>query len=188
MTKHLNLLNFALLLLVGGLCVFQWSRERDYGRRLTDLQRTSISQQDKLAEQADAIQRANEDINGFRQQVTELKGQTDEEAVQIRGQKAQIFTLQGEKDKLGRELASWQQALDGYKKAVAARDENIRTLLDQREKLVAANKDAAGKANQAVVAYNDLATKYGDLVGRYNTLATRYKAEQAAGQTDQSKQ
>ena len=59
---------------------------------------------------------------------------------------------------------------------------NITTLLEQREQLVTANKDAAGKANQAIVAYNELSAKYEDVVTRYNTLATSYNTErQAAG-------
>jgi len=180
MARTFTFLNFGLLLLLGSVCVFQWYREKDYGARITDLQRTAGTQENKLAQQTEDLRRVNEDLDGFKQNVATLKTQTDEQVAAIRAQKAQIFTLEGEKDRLSKQLVNWQHALEEHKAAVAARDQNIQTLLAQREQILSANKDTAEKANQAILAYNELATKYDDVVKRYNTLATQYKAEHDA--------
>ena len=182
MSRYFNIFNLALLILMGGLCVYQWRNEKEYARRIADLYRTSTDQAVKISEQCEAIRRTNEDLDGFKGQVTALKAQGDEQNAQLRQQKAQIFTLEQDKDKITRLSDNRQAALDEYKKAVAERDVNITTLLEQREQLVTANKDAAGKANQAIIAYNELSAKYEDVVNRYNTLATSYNTErQAAG-------
>lgn len=187
MGKSLTFFNFTLVLILGGVCVAQWSRERDYGARLRTLQQTSDKQSDRLSVQADDLRRVNEDLDGFKQTIATLKSQTDEQVAAIRDQKAKIFTLEREKDGLNKQLVNWQRAVEEHKAAIAARDENIHTLLGQRDQILAANKDAAEKANHAILAYNDLAAKYEDVVKRYNTLATQYKAEHAAAPTGGSK-
>lgn len=183
MARTFTLLNFIFVLLLGGICVFQWYREKNYGDRITELQHTTDSQQNKLAQQTEDLRRVNEDLDGFKQSVTALKTQTDEQVAAIRSQKAQIFTLEGEKEKLSKQLLNWQRALEDHKTALTARDQNIQTLLSQRDQILTANKETAEKANQAILAYNELATKYDDMVKRYNTLATQYKAERDAAAT-----
>jgi len=186
MTKTFTYLNFVLLLVLGGVCVVQWSREKDYGAQITALARTSDIQQSRIAEQTDELRRTSEDLDGFRTAVANLKSQADEQVGQIREQKAQIFTLEHERERLSKQLTQWQQSLAEHRAAIATRDENIKTLLGQRDQILAANKDAAEKANQAVVAYNELASKYEDVVTRYNTLATQYKTEREAAQAPRS--
>ncbi len=179
MTRYFDYLNLTLLVVLGSLCLVQWSHEKDYGRQLTELRQTATNQADKLAVQGEAIQRAGEDLDGFKREIVNFKAQADENNALIRQQKARIFLLDEEKDRVTHQLADWKKALDEYKKAVATRDDNIKTLLTQREQLVTANKEVAAKANQAVVAYNDLTTKYEDVVTRYNALAARYQSEHA---------
>ena len=186
MARTFTILNFALLLLLGGVCVFQWSREKDYGARLVGLQQASDKQENRLLEQSEELRRVNEDVDGFKETVSTLKTQTDEQVVAIRDQKAKIFTLEGDKENLAKQLTNWQHALEEHKSALVARDQNIQTLLAQRDQILTANKDAADKANQAIIAYNELAAKYEDVVNKYNTLATQYKAERdAAAQATQ---
>lgn len=180
MNRSFTYINFALLLILGGVCVFQWSRERAYGDRIADLQKQSDQQENKLQIQTEDLRRTNEDLAGFKHTVAALTTQSEEQAAALRQQKAQVFVLDAEKEKLTKQLASWQRALDEHKAALANRDENIQTLLTQRDQVLAAQKDAAEKANRAIVAYKELAVKYDDVVGRYNSLATQYKAERDA--------
>lgn len=180
MSKYFDYLNLTLLVFLGGLCVFQWTHEKEYALELADLRRTATGQADKLTVQGELLQRANEDIESFKKEIVAFKTQADENNGIIRQQKVQLFVLEEEKGKVAHQLADWQKALDEYKKAISNRDENIKTLLAQREQLVVTNKEVAAKANQAVGAYNDLATKYEDVVTRYNTLATQYKSEHEA--------
>ena len=177
MARYFDYINLTLLVLLGGLCVFQWTHEKEYALQLAELRHTAASQSDKLSVQGESLQRASEDIESFKQEIVAFKTQSDENNGLIRQQKAQLFVLEEEKGKVARQLADWKTALEEYKKAITNRDENIKTLLAQREELVVTNKDVAAKANQAVLAYNDLAVKYEDVVTRYNTLATQYKSE-----------
>ena len=183
MSKYFDYLNLTLLVLLGGLCVFQWTRENEYALELSGLRQTSATLADKFAVQGESLQRADEDIDGFKREITALKVQADENNGLIREQKARLFGFEEEKGKVSRQLSDWGKALEEYKKAIGNRDDNIKTLLAQREQLVAANKDVAAKANQTVAVYNELATKYEDVVTRYNTLATQYKSEHEVAAT-----
>lgn len=180
MNRTFTYVNFFLLLVLGGTCVYQWRQEAAYGARIGDLQKQYDQQQNKLTAQTEDLRRTNEDLDGFKNTVATLTSQSEEQAAAIRQQKAQVFVLESEKDKLTKQLATWEHSLGEHKAALASRDQNIQTLLTQREQLVAAQNDAAGKANQAIAAYNQLTTKYDDVVSRYNALATQYKAERDA--------
>ncbi len=183
MIRRLSLINFIFLLLIGGLCIFQWHVEKEARLRINSLQRKVADQEQKIAEQEESIKGANEDLDRFRAQVTELKAQNDGQIVQIREQKAEVFKLEETKAQLTKQVEGLHQALDAFKAAVASRDENIKALLEQREQLLAANKGAVEKANLAITTYNELNTKYSDLVARYNDLAVRVQAA-ASSQKD----
>jgi chromosome segregation ATPase len=179
MSYRLHQVNFVLLALVGTLCLFQWHREKQADDQIIDLRRIGQAQDRKIATQGEAISSANEDLKGFKSEISGLKQKSDQSDTEIKQQKARIFTLEREKERHESEAAEWKKTFAAYDQAIAARDGDIKTLLDQRDQLVSANKDVAQKANQAVVSYNGLVVKYEDLVGRYNDLAKRYQAEHA---------
>lgn len=179
MSLRLHQVNFVLLALVGGLCLFQWHREKRADEQIIDLRRIGQEQERKITAQGEAISNANEDIAGFKSEVTGLKHKSDEGDAEIKQQKARIFTLEQDKEQHAAEAAAWKKIFAAYEQAIAARDGDIKTLLNQRDQLVSANKDVAQKANQAVLSYNGLVTKYEDLVGKYNGLAKRCQAEHA---------
>jgi chromosome segregation ATPase len=186
MLTYLNRINFVLLLAIGAVCLLQWNVENDARARINALQRSNADHQNKIAELDENLKGANEDLDRFRGQVSELKALNDKQTVDIRGQKADLFRLEEARAQLAKQTESLRKALDSYKAAVESRDENIKTLLEQREQLHAANKNAVEKANQAINAYNDVNGKYADLVGRYNELAARYQALAPAPQPQES--
>jgi chromosome segregation ATPase len=177
MSQRLQRVNLVLLALVGGLCFFQWHREKQADDRIVDLRHVGREQDQKIAAQGEAVRRSNEDIEDLKKGIAGLKQKSDESDDQIKQQKARIFTLERDKERATAEVAEWKKAIAAYDQAIAARDGDIKALVDQRDRLVSANKDAAQKANQAIVGYNELVTKYEDLVGRYNNLAKLYQAE-----------
>ena len=177
MSYRLHQVNFVLLALVGTLCLFQWHREKQADNEIIDLRRIGREQERKITAQGEAISGANEDFDGFKGEITGLKHKSDQSDTEIKQQKARIFTLERDKEQHEAEAAQWNKTFAAYDQAITARDGDIKTLLDQRDRLVSANKDVAQKANQAVVGYNGLVTKYEDLVGKYNDLAKRYQAE-----------
>jgi chromosome segregation ATPase len=170
-------LNLVLLLVLGATCVFQWRQEGAYNQRITSLEKESASQTNKLQVQAEELRRNSEDLTAFKQNVANLTTESETQAAELREQKARVFTLAQEKARLSTQLDAWQKALNEHKAALAQRDESITTLLAQREQIIAAQRDAATKANSAVAAYNDLTTKYEKVVNDYNTLAKQYQAE-----------
>jgi len=174
---YLNRVNLALILLVGGLCVHQWSGEKEADAQIVELRRIARVDETRLTSQSDAIRAANEDIDEFKKVISALKTKSEAGDAQSREQKGQIFRLEQAAQQHATESDVWKKTLGAYQEAVSARDKNITLLLEQRDRILEANKANAKKATDAVVAYNELATKYEDVVGKYNELAARYKAE-----------
>lgn len=183
MYRLFDYINFSLLLLLGGTCIYQWTKERDYGAQVVSLRSLAHKQDLQLTAQGDDLRRAREDIDGFKSSIASLSQQAEEQAASLRLEKARSFQLGNEKEKLERQLAAWQQSLEEHKSALSNRDENIHILLEQRDQILTAQRDAADKANSAIIAYNELAKKYDDVVGKYNALATQYQAERNAAAT-----
>lgn len=183
----LNRVNILLVALVGALCVYQWDGEKKADAQIEDLRRISRVDEDRIASQDLAVRGAREDIVELKNVISALKTRSDAGDVQVRQQKARIFTLEQREKRSAEEAEVWKKTLAAYKDAVAARDGNIRVLIGQRQQLIEAGRAAAKKATDAVVAYNDLAAKFEDLVGKYNDLAARYKAEHAAQADAQAK-
>jgi chromosome segregation ATPase len=176
MDYYLNRINVILVALVGALCLWQWSGEKKADLQLENLRRVVAANESHLAAQDQAIRGANEDIDEFKTEISSLKAKSDASDLEIRQDKARVFTLEQEEKRHAAEAEQSARALAAYKQGVATRDQNIQLLIDQRQQLIGANQDAVSKANNAVTAYNDVATKYATLVGQYNELAKRYKA------------
>jgi chromosome segregation ATPase len=180
METFLNRLNLILVALLGGLIVYQWSGESRADEKIVDLRTNVRGLEHRLAEQVEALRRANEDIKDFKSVVANFKAKTDDDDAQIRKDKARIFVLERDATSHAAESESLKRSVAAYKEALAVRDADIRTLLDQRAKLVEAASDASHKAGTAVGLYNDLVAKYEGLVGKYNDLAKRFQAATAA--------
>jgi chromosome segregation ATPase len=180
MDYYLNRINVVLIVLVGGLCVYQWTGEKQADAQLVELRRVVHADENHLASQAEAIRTASADLDEFKKIITEFKSKSDAANLQIRQTKAKIFTLEQETKRQATEAETAARSLAAYKQGVAARDANIQVLLGQRDQLVTANHEVVKKADQAIGAYQELANKYTALVGQYNDLAGRYKAEHAA--------
>lgn len=176
MEYYLNRVNVILIALVGALCLWQWSGEKKADGQLENLRRVVAADESHLAAQDQAIRGANEDIDEFKAEITALKKKSDAGDIEVRETKAHLFTLEQQAKQSATEAEISARALAAYKQGVAARDNNIHLLLDQRQQLVTANQDAVHKADGAIKAYDDLASKYGSLVTQYNDLAARYKA------------
>jgi hypothetical protein len=176
MEHYLNRINIVLIALVGGLCVWQWSGEKKADVQIESLRRAVDADERHAAAQDQAIRGANEDIDEFKKLIASLKAKSDAGDVEIRQDKARIFTLEQEEKRRAADADLSARALAAYKQGIAVRDGNIHLLLDQRQQLATANYNAVGQANQAVTAYNGVASKYAALVGQYNELANRYKA------------
>lgn len=177
MNRSFGYINLALLLILGGTCVYQWRQEASYSARITSLEKQTASQLTTLHTQTEDLRRTSDDLQSFKENIATLTRQSDEQTAALREEKARAFALAQEKTRLTEQIAAWQRALESHKAALAKRDENIKTLLEQRDQILAAQRDAVAKANESITAYNELTSKYESVVNRYNTLAAQYQAE-----------
>ncbi len=67
--------------------------------------------------------------------------------------------------------------MEEYGAAVKTRDEQIGTLVQQRDQYYEANKASIVRANNAVAALNDLNRKYSEVVTLYNNLVAQAQAQ-----------
>lgn len=169
----LNRLNAVLIVLIGALVVYQWSGEGRADGVIVSLRAAGQKAERRIAEQTEALKQANEDLQEFKSVIAGLNAKIDESDVQLRQQKARVFTLERDAARTAAETASLKASLSAFNAAVQSRDTAIRTLLDQRRKLADAASDAAHRANGVVVQYNQLASQYQNLVGKYNDLVRR---------------
>ena len=180
MEKVLNRLNIVLIVLVGGLVLYQWAAESRADAEIVRLRLDVRKADERYAVQKEALARANEDLGDFKSVVAGLKAKSDDADAQIRKQRASLFTLEKASGESARETEGLRRSLSAFKEALAGRDADIRTLLEQRKRLVDTASETAKRANATVTLYNDLAARYEGLVAKYNDLAKRYQASTAA--------
>jgi len=181
MLVHLHRINFTLLLALAALCVFQWNTEKSARGRINGLLRSEAGLSRQLSETTESLRLANEDLDAFRAQILSLKRQSDEQAATIRTQNSQIARLETVEASLTRQLEAWKQAVEEYRAAIQARDDQITTLVQQRDQFYEANKVSVERANAAIAALNDLNEKYSDVVTRYNDLVAQIQAQTKPG-------
>ncbi|MEJ1972193.1 MAG: hypothetical protein WDM96_06895 [Lacunisphaera sp.] len=177
MPAYLHRLNLVLLLALGVLCAFQWNTGKIRAQSHRELAQSQSGLTHQLAEATDSLKAAREDLDAFRAQILALKTQGDEQAATLRKQSAQIGKLESSETSLTRQLEHWKQAVEQYGAAVKTRDEQIATLIQQRDQYYAANKAAIERANTAVAALNDLNQKYSEVVTLYNSLVAQTQAK-----------
>jgi len=177
MLANLHRINFALLLALGVLCAFQWGTEKTARGRISGLLKSQADLTRSLAEQTESLNAARQDLDAFRAQIVSLKTQSDEQAATIRSQNSQIARLENVEASLTRQLTAWKEAVEDYRVALQARDEQIATLVEQRNQFYEANKASVERANAAIAALNDLNEKYHDVVTRYNDLVAQVQAQ-----------
>jgi chromosome segregation ATPase len=182
METFLNRLNVILTVLLGALIAYQWSGESRADSQIIELRAAGRKAEQRIAEQTEALKQGNEDLEEFKSVISGLKLKVDDADAQIRQQKARVFTLERDAARSTAEEAALKNSLTAFKDAVDSRDANIRTLLEERRKLVQAGSDAAHKANEIVAQYNQLAGQYQGLVAKFNDLVRRQqKGPDAAG-------
>jgi hypothetical protein len=171
MTRSLSILNLALLALLGGLCVYQWRNEYRDSLQITQLQRETSEQRVKLDEQARTARRQGDDASSFKEQIARLQVIAESSEALSRTNRWLASQLEKDRVQFADQAAQWMKAVEAYKSAVLSRDESIKTLREQRETLLQRERDAASRANEAVLAYNQLAEKYKAAVNRYTNSA-----------------
>lgn len=180
MAKKLDYLNLAFLAILGVICLLQWDKERGLSHRVADLQKNVRDQEGRITQQNETIHHSEEDLADFKKRISDYQAKFDLQNATIRTNKAELFKLALLEHEHTNQIAEWEKAVEDYRSVVTNRDANIKVLLEQRETLVAANKQTAEKFNGLITDYNGLAEKYKDAVDRYNKLVARVSEQNQA--------
>ena len=161
MSKLLQTVNFILALVLAGICLVQWRRERDYHAEIVKLDKTRQEQLITIAQNEKQIHGYQEDIADFKKRVEKMQASLEEQESVITSNRLQIARL----DSITNQMA---QAIDAWKKGVADRDEAIKKQNDSIRKLAGERDDMVKKYNALAKSQNEVVEKYNDLVKQVN--------------------
>ncbi|MDX1953822.1 MAG: hypothetical protein SFY81_16760 [Verrucomicrobiota bacterium] len=168
MSKALNTLNFLGILVLAGLCVFQWQVNRRLNLQAIEQEKHLLQLQQQNRDLEKMIEGQKSDLQTVKDQFMK----SHEELAEIRKTKSvlerNILELETERDQLKSSIADWSEAIN-------KRDEQIRSANDQLTRL-------ASERNDSVLKYNSLAEKYNSLVEDFNKANAQLS--KIAGQTN----
>lgn len=157
MNRKLQFVNLCGVVLLAGLCVFQWRQNRALNLGLNDLEKTRQAQEQKFGEQSKTIQGLTDDLTRFKEQFTSARSELTEVKEKLNVTERTLTQVSTERDQLQINLTNWMNA-------VTARDAKIK---EANERIT----EVVGRWNESVVKFNQLVTNHNDIVARYNELA-----------------
>ena len=155
----LNCVNLAGVLLLAGLCVAQWRRDRELNLEVNQLQQARHEQAARLAELEASLQSANADLAQFKERLG--RSETDLKDAHRQRQRAEsdVRELAAERDQLKGSVTNWAAAL-------RARDERLQEAGAQARRL-------SDDLLAAISRFNTLATSHNAVVKELNELRAR---------------
>jgi DNA repair exonuclease SbcCD ATPase subunit len=160
--KALGWINLCGVLLLAGLCVVQWQRDRRLNREVQRLEKQHLAAEETRAAQEKTARGTAADLERFKVQFQELHAESAAARQKLRQFEQENAQLLRERDQL-------QAAVTNWATAVRNRDESLRTL---NERL----REAGGQLEQSIVRHNALASNYNATVRRLQELATNYNS------------
>jgi len=159
----LNLLGIVLLL---GLCVFQWRANSALNLDVNRLEEIRLDQTAKIADQAGRLRGLAADLDRFRDQLGATTLDLKKTRGRLRESERLAAQLANERDQLKEAVVQWTAA-------VAARDERLKEANDRI-------RDLGTRLNDAVVKFNALVATHNDLVRQLNEARNPGAAKAAA--------
>jgi chromosome segregation ATPase len=164
--KKLPVINLIGVLVLSVLCVVQWRTNRATNLELNRTLQARLKLEEQVAEEKQKAAGANADLDEFRKHVAA----TEAEAKTIRDElaklKDEVGALTVERDRL-------QDGIGQWKKAVAERDEHLKSLANERNDLATKFNELVEKHNVAVKSLNDRTEQFNDLAAKYNDLVKK---------------
>jgi chromosome segregation ATPase len=165
MNRKLQFVNLFGVMILVGLCVFQWRQNRALNLGLNDLEKTRQAQEQKLGEQDKVMRGLADDLARFKEQFTSAKGELTETREKLGVAERTLAQVSTERDQLQINLTNWMNA-------VTERDAKLK---EANERIT----EVVGRLNESVAKFNQLVTNHNDVVVRYNELAKKIPAEAA---------
>ncbi len=154
MKPSLSVANLVGVVLLSGVCVVQWSDERQLLVRAEALERERSELRISNEEREKALGNAKADLEQFRAQVTREHESRQAAEEGLSKARADIRELSAERDRLNSALTAWREA-------VSSRDER---LLQAQQSL----EEAGQSRNAAIEKFNALARSHREAVERLN--------------------
>jgi chromosome segregation ATPase len=162
MSRGLQIVNLAGVLILAAVCVGQWKINRTVNLEANRLERTRIEQQARIEEQEKTIKGCMTDLDAFREQIQTLSKSLKESGTKSAELESKLAHADADREQLKESLAKWTEA-------VKLRDEELTKARDQIQKL-------ADDRNAAVQKFNELAEKYNSVVQDLNKRGEEFNA------------
>jgi chromosome segregation ATPase len=169
MNRSLQIINCIGVLVLAGLCVFQWRVNRQLNLEINALEKTRFEHVAKLEDQENALKASTGDLESFRQYLTRANLALKETETRLTTAERNMAQVASERDQLKVSVTNWAAAVTARDGQLKKMDDQLRALADDR--------------NGAVVKFNELAEKYNGVVKdlndrtrQFNELAEKFKS------------
>jgi chromosome segregation ATPase len=146
MNRILAWINLGGVLVLAGLCVFQWRANRDLNLQVNALETTRLAQSAKLDEQSEKLRGLAADLDRFREQLAATTLAKNDMEEKLRASERLAARLTGQRDQLKAAIVQWTAA-------VTTRDDRLR---------------------EANISITDLGARLNDTIAKYNALAATH--------------
>jgi chromosome segregation ATPase len=157
--NRLHYVNFVGVLILAGLCVFQWTRDRRLNLELNRLEQTRLEQAARLGEQERTVRDLSADLEEIKKRFAQSQTEIGDIRQNLRAAENQARQLTVERDQLKTSVTNWAAA-------VATRDERLKEANTRIRKL-------SDDLNASINKFNELATNYNVAVKDLNELRAR---------------
>ncbi len=162
MKRFLPWLNLLGVLVLAGLCVVQWQRDRRMNLEVNRLEKVRQAHEQKIADQEKSAKGLMDDLAHFKEQFQETHRDSTEARAAAQKLERQNLQLSAEREQLKASVTNWAAA-------VAERDERLKLAGVQL-------RDLSARLNESVLKFNELASNHNGSIRRFNELATNYNS------------
>jgi chromosome segregation ATPase len=171
MTRGLQIVNFAGVVILAAVCVGQWKINRNVNLEANRLEKTRIEQQQRIEEQDKTIKGCMADLDTFREQIQTLSRSLKETEVKAAELEMKLARTEADREQLKENVARWAEAVQLRDEELTRAREQIEKLAEDRNGAVEKFNELAEKYNSTVQDLNQRGEEFNALVERYNKLA-----------------
>lgn len=170
--QYANLIGVAALAV---LCAVQWSANRRVNLEARGLEKARLELTAKVDQQAKDIKGQAADLDTFREQLSFATRSLKEAELKLAKAGREIGQLEIEREQLKTSVTNWAAA-------VAARDERLKEVSTQLQKLAVERNETVARFNELAMKHEQAVTALNERTKQYNELVTRFNAVKNPGQ------
>ena len=171
MSRGLQIVNLAGVIILAAVCVGQWKINRAVNLEANRLEKTRIEQQARIEEQEKTIKGCMADLDTFREQIQTLSKSLKESGAKAAELESKLAHADADREQLKESVAKWTEAVTVRDEELTKARDQIQKLADDRNVAVQKFNDLAERYNTVVQDLNKRGEEFNALVDRYNKLA-----------------